>query len=225
MNKETKFRIMLREKLVDTGYCEVTQWRNFSDAIELLITRSNDKDIISYYKGKKGKEIVDADKLLITTAQNNYNKGKEDALKGFQSQQKIGREKTDTMSDGSAEHKNLLEVGCDRNNGSSADNNTKKEQLQDKCKLELRDKSDTDGELFYGDAFEILKKYLDLGLRQGEQIGRHAERVSALMVRDKAIKKVLEIHKNLSDKISSWAEYDKSFIEELTKSSEGKDGN
>jgi hypothetical protein len=40
---EIEFRMMLREKLVDTGFCEVTQWRNFSDAIKLIIDKARDK--------------------------------------------------------------------------------------------------------------------------------------------------------------------------------------
>jgi hypothetical protein len=37
--QERRFRIMLREKLVDTGFCQVTEWRNFSDNIWLLIEK------------------------------------------------------------------------------------------------------------------------------------------------------------------------------------------
>jgi hypothetical protein len=37
-----------------------------------------------------------------------------------------------------------------------------KEEIQNKCELELGDKSNAYGELFYGDAFEIFKKYLDI---------------------------------------------------------------
>ncbi len=37
-----------------------------------------------------------------------------------------------------------------------------KQEIQNKCELELMDASDKSGELFYGKAFETFKKYLDI---------------------------------------------------------------
>jgi len=37
------------------------------------------------------------------------------------------------------------------------------------------------------------------------------------MTKEQTLKEVLEIHKRLSDEISSWKEYDEKFVEEITK--------
>lgn len=70
---ETQFRIMLREKLVDTGYCEVFQWRNFAGEKLIQSQQQNVSEGVSNsYTLKTTTQTASADKEQRVSLANDY---------------------------------------------------------------------------------------------------------------------------------------------------------